>query len=564
MIRKQLAALLVLSVSAIALTVAVGKSSAQSSDDLAAKVDAIFAEREKPGMPGCALGVYRNGQLVYARGYGLANLEHNIPITSKTIFDIGSVSKQFTAASAVLLAQQGKISLEDDVRKYIPELRDFGTTITIRNLLNHTSGLRDYLTLFSLTGMDFDGVTGDDEALSIIVRQRALNFPPNTEWLYSNSGYFLISTIVKRASGKSLRAFASEHLFGPLGMKDTHFHDSHTEIVPLRATAYAPLPRDAGFRIDMSGFEQTGDGAVFTSVEDFVLWDRNFESKAVGGEGLISELLKRGKLNNGETLDYALGLVHANYKGLKLVEHGGSWAGYRAAYVRAPEERLSVACLCNFANANPGQYARRVLDVYLADLVQSADSNEAAKDPVLELPEATLKKWAGVYRNASTGALRRILLRDGKLRTDVFGPQSTVLAALAENRFRMVGPPVLISLSFAQGSGGSPARLTILREGERPETLEAVAPFSPSAVELPAFTGDFYSDELDVTWNLSMEENRLILRIGKTRARPLQPTFRDAFIGQGIQLIFARDAQGKAKAFTIQAGRVRNIRFERR
>ncbi|HWQ03103.1 MAG TPA: serine hydrolase domain-containing protein [Candidatus Nitrosotenuis sp.] len=528
-----------------------------------AKVDAVFAEREKPGMPGCALGVFRNGSIEYARGYGLANLEHNIPVTTKTIFDLGSVSKQFTATSIILLAQQGKLSLDDDVRKFVPELRDFGARITIRHLLNHTSGLRDYLTLFSLSGVDFDGVTGDDEALRIIARQRELNFPPGAEYLYSNSGYFLLSVIVKRASGKSLREFAQENLFGPLGMKNTHFHDNHTEIVPLRATAYAPR-REGGFRIDMSGFEQTGDGAVFTSVEDFLLWEQNFGSKKIGGENLFQELHARGKLTSGETIDYAAGLVHAKYKGLELVEHGGSWAGYRSSFVRVPAEKLAVACLCNFANAGPDQLARRVLDVVLADKLVAADAKNP-EPPVITLPEAALKPWAGIYRNAANGNIRRVQFTDGKLRVDSFTPQSFELQPLSESRFRVGGVPVRIVLAFAAARGAQPAQMTIEREGAKPETLAAVQPFAVAESELPAFAGDYFSDELDIVWHIALKDGKLTNRIGaSTTTTELRPAFRDAFIASGVQLIFEREAAGRPQSFTIQAGRVRNIRFVRR
>jgi CubicO group peptidase (beta-lactamase class C family) len=525
---------------------------------LTAKVDAIFAEREKPGSPGCALGVFRNGEIEYARGYGLASLEHSIPITTKTIFDLGSVSKQFTAASIILLAQQGKLSLEDEVRRWVPELRDYGQRITIRHLLNHTSGLRDYLTLFSLSGVDFDGVTNDDDALRVIVRQKELNFSPGSEYLYSNSGYFLLSVIVKRASGKSLREFAQASIFDPLGMNNSHFHDNHTELVPLRATAYAPREK-SGWRLDMSGFEQTGDGAVFTSVEDFLQWERNFENKKVGGAALLEELEARGKLSNGETIDYAAGLVHSTFKGIRVVGHGGSWAGYRSAFLRAPQEKLAVVCLCNFANAQPDQYARRVLEVYLADRMSAAAKPEESQ--AVQVSEEELKRWAGIYRSATTGTVRRLQFRDGKLRADTFGPSSTELIPLGSGRFRVLGPPVKVVLNFSPAQGATPARVTVEVEGSRPETMEAVASFEPTLEQLSDFTGDFNSDELDAPWKLRVEDGKLTLRIGNNPARTLAPTFRDAFISQGVQLIFTRAADGKPSGFSIQAGRVRNIRF---
>src|SRR5882762_9896149 len=271
-----------------------------SDEKSAAAVDEVFGDLTKAGSPGCALGVYRDGKIVYAKGYGLANLEESAAITPGSVFDIGSTSKQFTAASILLLEQQGKLSVNDDVRKYIPELPDYGKKITILHLLNHTSGLRDYLTLFELAGVNIDNVTTDDDALNLIVRQRALNFDPGSEWLYSNTGFFLLSIIVKRVSGKSLREFAAENIFSPLQMNATTYRDDHTQLVPNRALAYDPKEKAAGFSLDVSYFEQTGDGAVHTSVLDLLKWDENFYSAQIGGKELLAELQQPGELNNGK------------------------------------------------------------------------------------------------------------------------------------------------------------------------------------------------------------------------------------------------------------------------
>src|SRR5215831_8207680 len=248
----------------------------QVQDKTAAAVDELFADYTKAGSPGCALAVYRDGKIILTKGYGLANIEEHVSITPQSVFDIGSTSKQFTATSILLLEKQGKLSVSDDVRKYIPELPDYGKKITILNLLNHTSGLRDYLELMTLAGTNIDSVTDDDDALKIIARQKALNFDPGSEWLYSNSGFFLLSVIVKRVSGKDLREFAAENIFEPLEMKQTVYRNQHTQMVPGRALAYDAKEGGAGYTLNVSYFEQTGDGAVHTSVEDLVKWDENF------------------------------------------------------------------------------------------------------------------------------------------------------------------------------------------------------------------------------------------------------------------------------------------------
>src|SRR5207245_1739484 len=302
-----------------------GPAASAAEDKKAAAVDEVFADLTKPGSPGCALGVYRNGKIIYSKGYGLANLEENVPITPESVFDIGSTSKQFTAASILLLEERGKLSVNDDIRKYIPELPDYGQKITILHLLNHTSGLRDYLTLMDLAGIPTDSVTTDEDALQMIFRQKALNFAPGSDWLYSNTGFFLLSVIVKRASGKTLREFAAENIFAPLGMDHTQFRDDHTSLIANRAMAYDAKEKGAGYRLDVSYFEQTGDGAVHTSVEDLLKWDENFYSGQVGGKEFLSQIQSPSKLNSGKVLDYAKGLFIQDYRGLHAVSHGGAW-----------------------------------------------------------------------------------------------------------------------------------------------------------------------------------------------------------------------------------------------
>src|SRR6266849_5272194 len=242
-------------------------------EKFAKAADEVFADLTKSGSPGCALAVARGGKIIYEKGYGRANIEDDVEITPRTVFDIGSTSKQFTSASILLLEKQGKLSLQDDVRKYVPEIPDYGHKITILHLLNHTSGLRDYLTLFDLAGVNTDSVTTDDDALAIIARQKAPNFEPGSEWLYSNSGFFLLSVIVKRVSGKTLRDFAAENIFEPLQMNQTVIRNDHTQLVPGRALAYNPNEAGTGFTLGVSYFEQTGDGALHTSVEDLLKWD---------------------------------------------------------------------------------------------------------------------------------------------------------------------------------------------------------------------------------------------------------------------------------------------------
>ncbi len=447
-----------------------------NADKLPAAVDEVFADLAKPASPGCSVAIARDGQRLYAKGYGLANVEQNVALTPDSVFDIGSTSKQFSAASILLLEKQGKLSVNDDVRKYIPELPDYGKKITILNLLNHTSGLRDYLVLFELAGVNTDSVTTDEEALALIARQKALNFAPGTEWRYSNSGFFLLSVIVKRASGQSLRDFAAENIFQPLNMSHTLYRDSHTLLVPNRALAYDPIGKGTGYTFDVSYFEQTGDGAVHTSVGDLLKWDENFYTAQVGGKPFLAELQEPGKLNNGKTLDYAKGLFISKYRGLDTVSHGGSWGGYRAELLRFPDQHFSVVCLCNRSDISPERRAKQVADIYLASVLKEKEpekdeEDEAATKAKPEVPVAAeeLKKLAGDYWSDELGVAYRLRLTNDKLVLDkilLTGgiPRSSDSAGKAfipvgKNEFQLTGAG--IEIRFQRDAAGQPESFTL-------------------------------------------------------------------------------------------------------
>ncbi|HWY44337.1 MAG TPA: serine hydrolase domain-containing protein [Candidatus Sulfotelmatobacter sp.] len=424
------------------------------------KVDEVFADLAKPGSPGCALAAARDGKLLYAKGYGLANIEENVPITPQTVFDIGSTSKQFAAASILLLEKRGKLSINDDIRKYIPELPDYGKKITILHLLNHTSGLRDYLTLFELAGVNIDNVTTDDDALSLITHQKALNFDPGSEWLYSNTGFFLLSIIVKRVSGKTLREFAAENIFSPLQMTATTYRDDHTQLVPNRALAYDPKGKAAGFSLDVSYFEQTGDGAVHTSVLDLLKWDENFYSAQIGSKELLAELQEPGKLNSGKVLNYAKGLAVGKYRGLQTVSHGGSWGGYRAELLRFAEQHFSVVCLCNLSSARPSSRAVKVAEVYLGSLMapptpkaNTDDDNEdsSKKKETVSLTAGQLKLFEGDYWSRELQIIYRVSFESGALVLHVRNLPPKQLRAISADEFQLEEGPKL-KMMMKEGS----------------------------------------------------------------------------------------------------------------
>jgi CubicO group peptidase (beta-lactamase class C family) len=330
---------------------------------LPARVDELFARFTAGPSPGCALAVVERGRVVLARGYGFADLGRRLPITPRTRFDIASTSKQFTAASVLLLAARDQLSLDDDVRKYVPELPRHDTVITLRHLLHHTSGLPNYIDLLARSGKRYEEVTTDDDALAALAAAPQLQFPPGTAFRYNDSGYFLLSLVVKRVTGSTLREFAAENLFAPLGMTDTRIVDDLTHEVPGRAVPYA---RDGGaFQPVASAWEQTGDGGVNSTVLDLARWDANFYSGAVGGKALRAAMTTPGSLANGSPLPYGGGLFLDRFRGHRRVRHPGSWRGFCSELMRLPGRRLSVITLCNAGDADPATLSEQVADLYL-------------------------------------------------------------------------------------------------------------------------------------------------------------------------------------------------------
>lgn len=514
-----------------------------------AKVDALFTDVDKPDSPGYAVAVIQDGKVVHARGYGMADLERDVKITPQSVFDIGSTAKQFTAAAILLLEAEGKLSLSDDIRKYLPEMQAYERPVTIAHLIHHTSGIRDYLTLMALAGLDNRNDFTDEETVALIARQKALNFLPGDEHLYSNSGYYLLSQIVERASGRSLRRYADEKIFKPLGMTSTHFHDDPTELVKRRAIGYAPSKK-GGYVISMSNYHVTGDGALYTTVEDLAKWDANFYDPKVGGQALLDAQHRVGKLTSGKELTYAAGLGVRKHEGLRMVEHGGAWMGYRAQLVRFPEKKLSVAVLSNLASANPVEKALKIAELYL-DRKPAAAAAPPVAPAAVTVPAEELARYAKTYFNKRGGGYRRVEVRDGKL---LYGPRE--LRPVGGAKFALDGPaPAFIT--FRENSA------LIEVEGEAPHEIPAVQFVTPDAAALAQYAGDYRSEELQATHRLRVKDGALHLRAGYDDERKLEPRERDAFETSGVLVRFQRK-NGAISGYTIAAGRVTNIAFVRK
>ena len=388
--------------------------------ELEKRVDEVF-DRFNQETPGAALAVIKDGEVVYKKGYGSAQLEYGIPIGANTVFHVASVSKQFVAFSILQLAEEGKLKLDDEIREYLPEVPDFGKKITIRHLIHHVSGLRDQWVLLRMGGWRMDDVITTEHILKLVERQKELNFEPGAEYLYCNTGYTLLAEIVARVTGKSFRQWTGENIFEPLGMTNTHFHDDHEMIVKNRAYSYRPVGED-GYKKAVLSFANVGATSLFTTAEDLAKWLINFEEKKVGSEALFEQIHEQGVLNDGEEISYAFALSVGRYKGLKTVGHSGSDAGFRSYATRFPEQRFGVVVLSNVSNSNPSGLAREVVDIYLAEEIIEPEprsrqerSRERRETERATLSEEELGEYAGEYYSEELDTTYRLIVREGEL-----------------------------------------------------------------------------------------------------------------------------------------------------
>jgi CubicO group peptidase (beta-lactamase class C family) len=523
------------------------------------RVDQLFQQRDKPNSPGCAVAVMKDGRIVHKRGYGMADLDRGEKITPATVFHVGSISKQFTAAAVLILEHEGKLSLDDAVKTYVPELPDFGVKITLRHLLHHTSGLRDQWELLRLAGWRPSDLITDEHVLTIMSRQRTLNFPPGSEFLYSNTGFTLLAQVVKRVSGRTFRNFTTERMFQPLVMEHTHFRDDHAEIVNNIAYGY----RQMGNRFDLyvPNFDTVGATSLLTTVEDLALWDENFYTARVAGEAIIKELQEPGRLDDGTAIDYAAGLVVTKYRGLKIVEHAGEDAGYKAHMMRFPGQHFSVATLCNLASSNPGALNRKIADIYLASELASAEAAEVDFATSPQPGPDRLAALAGVYVDPDDGIrVLRLHVEDGKLWGGGLNGKGYELRAIGDTRFRYV--VFQTELSFRQDETGTPTGFTArTKEGKSFKFSRAIA-YQPTVAQLEDFTGVFRSDEIDPPYEVIIKDGQLVVR-SKVADVPLLPVTTDLFVNGQDRIRFTRNAEGHVSGALLSTARIRNFRFER-
>lgn len=528
----------------------VGSAQVPAKEKVIAGAERAFEKTSKAvtmPAPGCAVGVSLDGKSVFEKAFGMAEMEHSIPNTPETIFESGSVAKQFAAASIVLLSLEGKLGIDDQVRKYIPELHDYGAPMTIRHLMNHTSGLRDWGSVMALTGVGRgDRVVSQDLAFDIIVHQKGIDFTPGAEYSYSNSGYTLLSAVVERVSKQTLPAFTEERFFKSLGMTHSSWRDDYQRLVPGRAQAYARKGNE--WKLEMPFMNVYGNGGMLTTVGDWLKWNAMFDSRSMGTP-FVDAMETTGVLNDGRKITYALGLTVNRYKGLREVSHSGSTAGYQAFLARYPDQKLSVAVLCNGTSPSSGAIARSVVDEI------------AGPFPVPTPPEKfdvkgeELQKYVGLWRSERTHFSDRTTLENGVLKLG-----GTPLRPQRDGSFLL---------------GGSIVRFTLDKNGKLVSAesnnngdisrLAAEFEWTPTQAELSSFAGEWYSEEANASFKFVVEGDKAFLVQRPTSRLPLRPQYKDHFTveGPGSVIWFTKDGKGKVTNLHMGTSRMRDMPFVR-
>lgn len=527
------------------------------------QVDQLFTFWDRPGSPGAAVSVAHEDRILYSRGYGYANLEYDIPVSSSTIFHIASVSKQVTAFSIALLADQGELSLDDDIHKYLPELNDFGETITIRHLLHHTSGLRDQWNLLALAGWRLDDVITRDQILRLVSHQKELNFKPGDEMVYCNTGYTLMAEIVSRVSGISFAEWTRENIFDPLEMNSTLFYDDHEKIVPNRAYSYNH--GRSGFKKSVLSYANVGATSLFTTVDDFQRWADNFRTMKVGNENVMKMMESRGILNNGDTLSYAFGQVAGNYRGLKTWSHGGGDAGYRTFLLRFPDQHYSICVFSNYGSFDPADLGYKTAGIYLKDYINDDDMGQEMTEETdtvekVQVPVSLLEEYAGRYVLMEQIILD-FRLDDGQFFVQAPGQSKSAVEARSDTLFYV--PDGKATIIFRRSTEGVVNGFRFLQGGGELIARRMPKP-DPKAIRLDDYTGRYYSEELQTAYDLRIEKDTLAAF--HQRHDPVKLTYIDEgkFAGNAWffgTIEFTRRPSGSIDGCLVSSGRVRNVRF---
>jgi CubicO group peptidase (beta-lactamase class C family) len=536
-------------VAALSITSAV----ADAQNGQAARVDSIFAQFSTSLSPGVAVAVVRNGAVVLSKGYGHADLEHKVPITGTSVFDVASVSKQFAGLAISMLVGQGKLALTDDIRKHIPELQDFGRTITVGHLVHHTSGLRDWPGTLALAGWRMDDVISFDQILTMAFNQRTLNFDPGSEYMYSNTGYTLLAELVRRVTGKSFREWTDEHLFKPLGMTRSHFRHDHTEIFADRVLGYARAP-DGTWRATPNNLMALGSSSLFTTAEDLGRWLANFDDGKVGGAAAMERARTTVPLNDGSPNNYAFGVSIGQYRGQPTISHTGGWASFATVVLYFPAQKTGIVVLAN-TPFNTTVAATRIADIYLDSAL---GPRPAPSTPTgVAVSAATLDRYTGLYR-LGPGWYTRITRDGNTLKTQATREATFNMTPLTDSTFWITGYST--DMVFRRTDDGR--REMMFRGKARPQVQQTT---QPSSGQLAQLAGTYFSEELEATYHVEVRDGSLVMRHRRHGTIPLTWLNGDDFRGEiwfMRSVEFLRDARGVVTGLSVTVDdRSRDIRF---
>ena len=530
-------------------------------------IDSIFNDWNSMAVPGAAISVLKDGKIIYSAGFGSADLEHDIPITPATVFYIGSTSKQFVTFCILLLEEEGKIDLDDKIQKYFPDFPEYNSPLTIRHFIHHTSGVRDYLTLMYLKGRSYLDHTEVNEVYNLIKSQSELNFSPGDRYLYSNSCYFMLALIIEKASGKSLREFAQNNIFEPLGMKSSLFYDDITDLIKNRAFSYEKSATE--FNNLVSRFDLVGSSGLYSTVEDLSLWDQNFYQNKLGkgGQAIIDRMHEEGTLNSGEKSGYAFALINGTYKGLRTVSHGGALAGYRAQLLRFPEQKFSVIILANRSDANPSAKAYEIAEIFLNQMFENDHKSESKsiveekKD--IKFKASDMEKYTGSYWNTKEYLTTKIYLENDTLRFSSGRYNERKLTPISKTEFRMQDASINLKVRFELKNDGIKSVIVTINDGVPMESI-AYEPESYTKDEFKKYEGSYYSIELNVYYDLNIVNDSLMLYVNGKEISIMKSVMKNTLSNDEFGVFeFFTSSRDTIDGFRLMAGRVKNLKFEK-
>ncbi|MFI5187574.1 MAG: serine hydrolase domain-containing protein [Chitinophagales bacterium] len=532
-------------------------------DSITKKIDSIFKKWDNYNSPGCSVGIVRNDSLIYAKGYGMANLEYSIRITPETIFHMASISKQFTAYSIVLLVKQGKLQFDDDIHKYLSWFPDLKEKITIRNLLNHTSGIRDQWQLLAIAGTRLDDVITQDQIIKILSKQQALNFKPGEQYSYSNSGFTMLAEIVKSVTGQTIRQFTDSAIFKPLGMNHTHFHDDYTEIVNNRSYSYDRID-SLHYANSILSYSNAGATSLFTNINDMSKWIMNFYEHKVGDQKDIEQLTQKGKLNNGKELNYALGISVDSYKGQKEFSHGGADAGYRTFISVFPDLKMGFIIFSNLGDADPWNKANDIANLFIHDTSKAAETTPKKIDSTAAALKDSLrfKNFMGDYVS-DDGVQFSFTMEHQKVYWKTYG-QTYLLMKDIKDTFSMVINPEIKFLFSA-----TPEKTAIANE-YWPDNNRLLKKYIPDTTQsdkkLQPYTGVYYCPELDCKYGIAVKDHHLVLTNDKYNDAKLTFAGPDHLFNDFwwmYHLVIIRNNKKEITGFEVNSDRTMHLLFKK-